>query len=76
MTNLIKQASLDLNKKLSSYDWFQAVGISSDGENDQLIVYVSKNTKSVRDTISKQYGGFAVKIEIIGKIKPLGYGNH
>jgi hypothetical protein len=66
----IKEAGESLYQHLNGPDWFQTVGVADDGNGGgELYVYTARRKHG---SIPKNWEGYPVKIEYVGKVKPAG----
>ena len=67
----LQRAAVSLQASLARYHWFRAVGIGMVDSVEGLIVYVSRDSKQVRQQIPSSWEGFTVSHQTMSQPIPL-----
>jgi hypothetical protein len=66
----IKASALRLGQIFQDKPWYSSVGISEENGSAVFIVYLLRAPGRDRDSIPKEWEGYPVRTERIGKLRP------
>ena len=66
----IKASAVRLGKVFQDKPWFSSVGISEESGTPSFIVYLRSAPGKDRNSIPKEWEGYSVRTERIGKLRP------
>jgi hypothetical protein len=66
----IKDSAIRLEQVIHDKPWFSSVGLSEEYGRPVFIIYLRSAPGPERDSIPKQWEGFSVRTERIGKLRP------
>jgi hypothetical protein len=66
----VKASAIRLGQALREKPWFSSVGVSEEAGRPVFILYLRSAPGPERDSIPKEWDGFAVRTERLGKLRP------
>jgi hypothetical protein len=66
----IKASAMRLGEVLHDKPWFSSVGISEENGSLTFIIYLRSAPGRDRNSIPKEWEGYSVRTERIGKLRP------